>query len=113
MKHVIVCQAKRDSLASCSKRSLVPTRMLKLSWCLRNIGPFTTLRLIWSRIVRSRRTKRSGGLASKQIRPVGNHQEVLDLQPGELVEVKSEQEIRETLDKNGGHKGMFWMSNMA
>lgn len=113
MKHVIACQAKCDSLASCSKRSLVPTRMLKLSWCLRNIGLFATLRIIWCRIVRFSRTKRSRRIVGKQIRPVGSLQEVLDLQPSELVEVKSELEIRETLDEHGMHRGMFWMPNMA
>jgi len=113
MKHVTVCQAKRDSLASCSKRSLVPTRMLKLSWCLRNIGPFATLRLIWSRIVRFSHTKRSRGIPGEQTGPMGSHQEILDLQPGELVEVKSEQEICETLDEHDRHRGLAWMPNMA
>lgn len=113
MKHVTVCQAKRVSLASCSKRSLVPTRMLKLSWCLKNIGLFPTLRLIWYKIVHFSRTKRSRGITGQQTMPLDSHQEILDLQPGELVEVKSEQEILETLDEHGMHRGMYWMSNMA
>jgi hypothetical protein len=40
-------------------------------------------------------------------------EEELGLQPGELVEVKSEREIRETLDERGLHRGLLWMPNMA
>lgn len=38
--------------------------------------------------------------------------EVLGLQPGDVVEVKSEAEIRATLDANGKHKGMGFMPEM-
>ncbi len=40
-------------------------------------------------------------------------QEVLDLQPGELVEVKSVEEILATLDGNRRHKGLLWMTGMS
>lgn len=40
-------------------------------------------------------------------------EEELGLQPGELVEVKSEREIRETLDERGLQRGLLWMPNMA
>lgn len=39
-------------------------------------------------------------------------EEVLNLQPGELVEVKSEPEILATLDENRKYKGLLWMCNM-
>lgn len=39
--------------------------------------------------------------------------ETLDLSPGEWVEVKSEAEIRETLDELGRHRGMLFMPEMA
>jgi len=38
--------------------------------------------------------------------------EVLDLQPGELVEVKPVEEILATLDGRRGHKGLLWMTGM-
>jgi hypothetical protein len=38
--------------------------------------------------------------------------EALDLQPGELVEVRSEEEILATLDDNGKYKGLFFMPDM-
>jgi hypothetical protein len=37
---------------------------------------------------------------------------VLDLQPGELVEVRSEEEILATLDKNGRYTGLYFMPDM-
>ena len=40
-------------------------------------------------------------------------EEVLDLQPGDLVEVKSEEEILATLDPQGRQRGLSWMGNMG
>jgi hypothetical protein len=40
-------------------------------------------------------------------------QEELHLQRGELVQVKSEREVRETLDEHGRHRGLLWMPAMA
>jgi hypothetical protein len=37
----------------------------------------------------------------------------LNLQPGELVEVKSLEEILATLDANRRNKGLLWMSGMS
>jgi hypothetical protein len=42
----------------------------------------------------------------------GTQHEVLNLQPGELVEVKSEEEILATLDQNGKSEGLYWMPEM-
>ena len=39
--------------------------------------------------------------------------EVLDLQPGELVEVRSVEEILATLDPHRRHKGLLWMTGMS
>lgn len=108
-KYIIICQAMQHSLLSCSNWSLVPSRMLKLSWCLRHIGPFATLRLIWSRIASFSRTKRSRGIVGKQTKSTSICQEKLNLKIGELVEVKSEQEILATLDANEKNRGLLWM----
>lgn len=40
------------------------------------------------------------------------YEERLGLKPGELVEVKSESEIRATLDEKARNRGMLWMPNM-
>ncbi len=50
----------------------------------------------------------NGGTAAKQSRD----DESLNLQPGEWVEVKSEQEILATLDAKGAYNGLRWMCNM-
>ncbi|MCK4793403.1 MAG: hypothetical protein KAV87_57270 [Desulfobacteraceae bacterium] len=39
-------------------------------------------------------------------------EQVLNLKPGELVEVKSEEEILATLDENKKNKGLLWMAGM-
>jgi hypothetical protein len=41
-----------------------------------------------------------------------NDSEVLGLRPGELVEVKSIDEILATLDPNRKYKGLLWMTGM-
>jgi len=38
--------------------------------------------------------------------------EVLNLRPGELVEVRSVEEIQATLDHHRRHKGLLWMTGM-
>ncbi|MCZ2147225.1 MAG: hypothetical protein LC126_05570 [Bryobacterales bacterium] len=40
-------------------------------------------------------------------------EEALQLQPGELVEVKSHAEIVKTLDPNGRHRGLLFMADMV
>jgi hypothetical protein len=44
-------------------------------------------------------------------RPMGAG-EVLDLQPGEWVEVKSQDEIKATLDRSGKHRGLLFTPDM-
>jgi hypothetical protein len=77
------------------------------------MGPVATVRLVWSKICRTRRGSSAGQVAggSKTFPPDGG--ECLNLQPGELVEVKSEQEVRATLDEHGRHRGLLWMPGMA
>jgi hypothetical protein len=45
-------------------------------------------------------------------RPIPAEEEVLNLKPGEWVEVKSEQEILSILDENSRYKGLYFMSGM-
>ncbi len=48
-------------------------------------------------------------IVQKGVMPVN---EVLDLQPGEYVQVRSLDEIRATLDENGKYKGLLFMPEM-
>lgn len=50
----------------------------------------------------------------KKVRPVSvpNCEEILNLQAGELVEIKSIFEIRRTLDENDRFKGLYFMGEM-
>jgi len=48
-------------------------------------------------------------VAQKEVMPV---EEILDLQPGEFVQVRSLEEIRSTLDENGKYKGLLFMPEM-
>ena len=56
---------------------------------------------------RGRRAPHAGGRAYGAA-----GQEVLDLQPGELVEVRPVAEILATLDPDRRHKGLLWMTGM-
>ncbi len=111
--HEGACQSVHSNLARCSHRGLVPTRVRVLAWCLSHLGPAATGRLVWSKIGRlyGRPGTRPVGGGAKTSSSDGN--ECLNLQPGELVEVRSEQEIQATLDEHGRHRGLLWMPGMA
>ncbi len=111
--HEGACQSVHCNLALCSCRSLIPTRVRALSWCMRHMGPVATVRLVWSKIGRMCRGNGAGRVAGGAKTSVSDGSERLNLQPGELVEVKSEQEIRATLDEHGRHRGLLWMPGMA
>lgn len=85
----------------------------RLEWHLRNHGLWATMKRI--PVFLLLRAKRILGLQSTVPRSgaIVREDEVLDLQPGELVEVKSEEEIRSTLDANGRHRGLFFPSAMT
>jgi hypothetical protein len=111
--HEGVCQSVHCNLAMCSYRGLIPTRVRVLSWCLRHLGPVTTGRLVWSKIGRLCGRRSAGQVTGGSKTAVSDDSEHLNLQPGELVEVKSEQEVRATLDEYGRHRGLLWMPGMA
>jgi hypothetical protein len=107
------CQSMHGNLSLCSRRGLIPTRVRVLSWCLKHMGPTATGRLVWSKVCCMCHGRSAGQAAggSKAFVPDGG--ERLNLQPGELVEVKSEPEVRATLDEQGRHRGLLWMPGMA
>jgi len=83
----------------------------RLQWHIRREGFWRTLssagRLLLRRFVPPKRRADSP-------KPLVPHdQEILRLQPGEWVEVKSEAEIRRTLDASGRNHGLLFMAGMA
>jgi hypothetical protein len=71
---------------------------------------FKILRKLGVGWILPRTSPSSGEVAQPALR---RDEEVLDLQPGETVEVKSETEILATLDASGKYKGLFWMPSMS
>jgi hypothetical protein len=77
-------------------------------WHLQNKGITATLKHTASKILKA------FGIRVKKTapKPVPSEEEILNLQPGEWVEVKSEQEILSTLDENRRYKGLYFMGGM-
>jgi hypothetical protein len=65
-----------------------------------------------SKVLRYIGIRKKGNSTSLRKEEQTSHDEVLNLKPGELVEVKSEEEILATLDQNGKNKGLLWMAGM-
>lgn len=110
--HDRACQSLQGNLAMCSCQCLIPTRVRVLSWCLKHLGLTATARLVWPKICR---VCRRGGeqVSGGSKTPVSGDCERLNLQPGELVQVRSEEEVRATLDAHGRHRGLLWMPGMT
>jgi hypothetical protein len=77
-------------------------------WYLKNKGVAWTLKLTVSKILKV------FGVRGKKAapKPVPSEEEVLNIKPGEWVEVKSEQEIFRTLDEKRRYKGLYFMDGM-
>ncbi len=79
-----------------------------LVWHLENLGLWKGLKVAclspWRRGKRLLYEENQGSPAVSQ--------ETLNLQPGELVEVRSVEEILATLDHHRRHKGLLWMTGM-
>lgn len=87
------------------RRTAIPLRRIwwrfkKFAWHVSVLGPFKfTRRMLFFRVFGKRSSKRSG-------------EGVLNLQPGELVEVRSEKEIFATLDHEGKLRGLAFNPEM-
>jgi len=111
------CHGQFDCLVA-SSAPLRTGLLFKKLWRLKNIldhtvghlktkGVAGTLGLTFSKALKSI------GINKKAIpRPVPADEEVLNLKPGELVEVKSEEEILATLDENLKYKRLHFMGGM-
>ena len=53
-----------------------------------------------------------GSRSTATVGVAGEQPQELDLQPGDWVEVRSEQEIRATLDDRERHRGLYFMPEM-
>ena len=106
------CQGHLEDLVSCSIPTPNFSCMYKFFWHLKREGVIRSLGLIL-RKVRGRfgiSTKNKPCNSKEKV--ASAYQETLNLQPGELVQVKSYQEISVTLDENGFNKGLLWMPTM-
>jgi len=106
------CQA--EDLPAFSRRATgIEVAFYRLEWYLNNGGLCATIKRIpLSLLLRAERVLGLQSRASRR-RPVDRENEILELQPGELVEVKSEKEIRNTLDANDRQRGLFFASGMT
>jgi hypothetical protein len=76
-------------------------------WTMIRYMPLAAYNTMVSKLGHGRQIPSVKGLAGRK-----TPSEVLDLQPGELVEVKSADEIMRTLDAEGTNRGMFFDTEM-
>ncbi|MEN6428929.1 MAG: hypothetical protein ABFE13_26575 [Phycisphaerales bacterium] len=107
----IHCHGEVDCLKGASESIFVPTRLSKLAWHMRHDGIRGTLKAVKLR-VRRLLAGRAGGRASAGAGDAHGFPEVLNLQPGDRVRVRSESQIASTLDACGRSKGLAWMPRM-
>lgn len=113
------CHGKLDCLEACStRRRMAP--LLKVYqvirsyavWHLENAGLCGTLKYTLSKVTKPWITYKGKTQTPAEKKKPTYDQEVLNLRPGELVEVKSVEEILATLDKSRRYKGLLWMVGM-
>lgn len=116
------CHGQFDCLQDCSS-AFQPSRLsttwdnLKLTWThgmwqLQSKGALATFRLAISKIARLSAVEKNKPKALAQNSRLSPDEEVLNLEPGELVQVKSEEEILATLGEGRKYKGLLWMKGM-
>jgi hypothetical protein len=101
---LIECQAEDAAAASSPLR---PRILAQALYHLRHDGAFRTLKLIASKAAGIRPRPRSA-----TARRSARNEVALHLRPGEFVEVKSESEIRETLDDSGRLRALRFLPQM-
>ncbi len=111
MQQRTTCQAIAENLSLSSRRHLSPSWVLKFVWCLGHRGWTATFHLLGAKASKACRAR--SGKGSVRTGEPARDPEVLHLQPGERVQVRSEEEIRQTLDADERHRGLLWMPDMA
>jgi hypothetical protein len=84
----------------------------QVRYYLKQRGFVSTLRRIFSFLASKAMTLVGLGKKISRTQPKAPRDELLSLQPGELVEVKSENEIRRTLDQNAQNRGLAFTPEM-
>ncbi len=103
------CQTA-DLVRASKKYPRLLTRLYQLRSNLKQHGFLATSRKAWSKYVVGTVATTSRPAEQRLESDVVN--DVLGLQPGELVEIKSEEEIRRTLDATGKNRGLGFMPEM-
>jgi hypothetical protein len=103
------CQTA-DLIRGSKKYPLLLTRLYQLRCNLKEHGLLGTYRKLWAKFVAG--TTPADPRLAGQTAPDESAKEVLDLQPGEWVEIKSQEEVRRTLDAAGKHRGLGFMPEM-
>lgn len=106
-----LCHGQFDGLMGCSQAEHL-NLIRKFLWQVRINGLRRALELTVSKFMRVFGMKRKSRSSVIRQKEQSTHDEVLNLEPGELVEVKSEEEILVTLNQKGENKGLFWMPEM-
>ncbi len=106
-----LCHGQFDALMGCSQAERL-NLIRKFLWQVRINGLHRAFGLTVSKAMRVFGMKRRNKSSVIGQKGQSTHDEVLNLEPGELVEVKSEEEILVTLNRKGANKGLFWMPEM-
>jgi hypothetical protein len=101
------CHGVYEPLVQCSRGTAAPKGLQRLVWHVGRNGWLRTFRKALNRIMT--RLNLTSYRPSDRLAP---QEEVLNLQPGEWVEVRSKEEIDQMLDSSGNYMGLFWMPNM-
>jgi len=106
------CQGRHEDLVAWTEATRYPDRAYKFFWQVRTRGLREAFGIARTRVRRFLADRRNGAKAKGTTRRAYSSAEVLNLQPGELVRIKSESEIRETLDSCGKSRGLAWIPVM-
>lgn len=107
------CHGVAKDLLSCSGGTLTPGKVHRLFWHLSRHGWRSTAARVMARVMASVGVARPMSDTTALPKAVPADEEILNLQPGDWVEVRSESEIRRMLDADGRYKGLLWMDNMS
>lgn len=113
------CHGTFDCLqATSTRRCMAPVLKIYQAlhsyavWHIENMGLRGTLKYALSRRAKPWNAHKDTVKTRSENKKLTPHQEILDLKPGELVEVKSVEEILATLNKRRRCKGLLWMVGM-
>lgn len=105
------CGQEQDLVFSSKKR--MGNKMIKIIYRVKKNGFLETVKFVVSKLsfLIKRKEKHPGMDAVIEKKCAPTFDEVLNLQPGEIVEVRSIEAILSTLDGTGRYKGLRWMSS--